>query len=573
MTINYYEELNLSSEDSIVEINRALNQLESTWIRRKITVPEKATKMLALIIDARAVFATEESKYEYDNSLISASQEETDQDVSAQFVKVWAGVERFYNDGQWDLAQMAIEKAFSLMDAADLVAGEAEQVYYIAQEIYRKNCHFDQAIDITNRYISFQPDSVMPYFLKQNALLEYKEHLQKQGVDATQCINTYRTTCQIWAKIAKEQNEQADYLSATSALHLLALSYYNDPPKDIDLAEKLARKILELDPKHNGAKQIITRIYQPREVTLEERNSYRMETSEYGVDISNLVSQITMSGLVPETNKGWVLAMKSFHGFYDPYKDGTDLEESKETTYLLSPDGKFVKWVKKNTLTFYKGEGYDSKDEDHIEACPIEELMLEMDFEAWSTHRNDIGWEETSSFAGMVLGGWNAHKTQFITRLFRKKGQGLYNKLKEITDRNSSYIEECCRINAAYNRELEPLRKAISDKYSTQREQIAQEQNTQIDLARNMEPERQAAQNQIAAIGKELSSLGFFSIKRKKTLQKEIVQLEQKLNQMPTVESVKSIFQKKLDDLALQERNELQRSEQELRNKYPLPKR
>lgn len=569
MVVNYYEELNLNKADSLDEITHALNQLESTWKRREITSPEKAIKMLALINDARSVFATEQSRSEYNSSLM-ARQENVVQSPSEQFDKAWAEVESFFDSKQWDLSKMAFEKALPLMDAAELDTERAERVYAIGQEIYLENGQYEQAIDFANRYISIMPDFWIPYYNKQVILSKYIEFLRGQNLDASQYINNYRTTCQVWAKVSRNQN---DNRATSNALSSLSVSYVSYPPIDYDLAENLAKEALELDPKNSGAKSVIQWLYQPREVPLEELDSYAGEASIYEQDILNLVNQIVASGLSPETDKGWMLTKKDFYGWYNPDNHGNDNEEGQKTTYLLSPDGKFIKWVEEHRETIYKDGRFNQNDNDYIEDCSVEELMLETDFEAYCRHNNGQGWEERTSFASSVrFYSWTYIITREVKRLYRKKGQGLYDKLKDIMDRNASYVEECNRINAAFNGEWEPMKQAVSEKYSAQREQLVQEQDSQIEQARSMEPQRQNIQSQIQSSQNEMASLGFFSGKRKKELQASIAQLEQQLWHMPTVDSVKSAYQKKLDDLNHQESAELQRTEQELRSKYPLPK-
>ena len=66
---NFYEELGLDRSKRIDEINTELSKLESTWKRREITNPEKATTMLALIIRARKAFASDAARRSYDNEL------------------------------------------------------------------------------------------------------------------------------------------------------------------------------------------------------------------------------------------------------------------------------------------------------------------------------------------------------------------------------------------------------------------------------------------------------------------------------------------------------------------------
>lgn len=70
VVVNYYDELHLDKGLSTEDLNTELSRLETVWKRREITNPEKAAKMSALIIDARKVFKTNETRKEYDISLL-----------------------------------------------------------------------------------------------------------------------------------------------------------------------------------------------------------------------------------------------------------------------------------------------------------------------------------------------------------------------------------------------------------------------------------------------------------------------------------------------------------------------
>lgn len=66
---DYYTELGLDRNQMTEALNAQLSQLESLWKRRRIANPDKATVMLATIIEARKVFASEESRQAYDAEL------------------------------------------------------------------------------------------------------------------------------------------------------------------------------------------------------------------------------------------------------------------------------------------------------------------------------------------------------------------------------------------------------------------------------------------------------------------------------------------------------------------------
>lgn len=113
---DFYEELNISQDLSVDEINRELNQLETTWRRREIVAPEKATKMLALILEARKIFRTDELKIEYDFNLEESKkpliQTDYDAEREEQFQKYRKQAETYFlSENQIDLALEAIRRA------------------------------------------------------------------------------------------------------------------------------------------------------------------------------------------------------------------------------------------------------------------------------------------------------------------------------------------------------------------------------------------------------------------------------------------------------------------------------
>ena len=121
MMVDFYEELNLDPQSSLEELDRTLTQLESTWKRREINNPEKATKKLALILEARNVFASESTKSEYDRNLAESKKApvQTDYDVERRekFLQYTAQAEKYYTAGnQKDLALEAVRRAQQYYD-------------------------------------------------------------------------------------------------------------------------------------------------------------------------------------------------------------------------------------------------------------------------------------------------------------------------------------------------------------------------------------------------------------------------------------------------------------------------
>lgn len=51
-------------------IGEELTRQESLWRHREVNQPEKSTKMLSLIFEARKIFANEDSRRKYDEALV-----------------------------------------------------------------------------------------------------------------------------------------------------------------------------------------------------------------------------------------------------------------------------------------------------------------------------------------------------------------------------------------------------------------------------------------------------------------------------------------------------------------------
>ena len=88
--------------------------LETVWHQRHTrTRPDLAAAKLALITEARKVFATTEEKAAYDRALFAAPAEETPSDPDAerrvQYQRWYGDARQYYESGQYDLAKTAAE--------------------------------------------------------------------------------------------------------------------------------------------------------------------------------------------------------------------------------------------------------------------------------------------------------------------------------------------------------------------------------------------------------------------------------------------------------------------------------
>ena len=137
--VDYYAELGVSKELSLVEIHAELSKLDRVWHQREIAQPEKARKMLVLIDDAKAVFETEEARVKYDQDLErsedGANQDDCIIELRQESGKRLKEAQDFYNDQQFDLAKICVDKALRLAEYSE---SEAD-VYAWAAYIYDKN--------------------------------------------------------------------------------------------------------------------------------------------------------------------------------------------------------------------------------------------------------------------------------------------------------------------------------------------------------------------------------------------------------------------------------------------------
>ena len=112
---NFYEELKLDTNASASEISAELVRLESVWHKREMSRPELAAEKLALIVQAKKIFATDASKAQYDRELNAPVKESAPDDPDAarkaQFQKWYNDAINYYSAGQTDLAKTAIERA------------------------------------------------------------------------------------------------------------------------------------------------------------------------------------------------------------------------------------------------------------------------------------------------------------------------------------------------------------------------------------------------------------------------------------------------------------------------------
>lgn len=178
---DFYAELGLEREKKLDEINADLIRLESTWKRREITNPEKATTMLALIIQAKKAFASETSRRTYDSELDGSRRqpEKVDQDKERNgALNRWKEqAQTFYSNGEYDLAKVAVENALSLSSTND-----DNDLFSLAAGIYQENDDLKMALTYINRAIVAAPE-MSRYYLSKGLIYEQRaiDAMERRG--------------------------------------------------------------------------------------------------------------------------------------------------------------------------------------------------------------------------------------------------------------------------------------------------------------------------------------------------------------------------------------------------------
>ena len=243
---DYYEELSLSRKLDTKQIQEELVRLESLWRKREVNSPEKANKMLGIIMDAQKAFASEASRKKYDKDLEASLREPEDPDVSrSKSLEKWAGQARtFYDDGQYDLAKASIERALNY------VGGEYNNgdLFQLAAYIYLKNDDLKLSLECINKAIITSPDWA-DYYIVKAQIYERMAQIDQQYNERQNDVNECRNNLMY---AVSKAGAGGDAVAEGVALGMLAFSLYFHYNPDAALAEEYARRAEALGERANS---------------------------------------------------------------------------------------------------------------------------------------------------------------------------------------------------------------------------------------------------------------------------------------------------------------------------------
>lgn len=255
--VDYYAELSLAKESDIRHIQEELVRLESLWHKREVNSPEKANKMLGLIMDAQKAFASEASRKKYDSDLEVSRRELEDPDVlRSKSLEKWIGQARmFYNDGQYDLAKASIDRALNYINSES----DNGDLFRLAANIYLENGDTRLSLECINKAIITSPDWADYYIVKariyERMFLADQQYDKRQN-DISECKNN------LMHAVSKAK-AGGDATTEGVALGMLAFSLYFHFDPDVVLAEEYARRAEALG-EHANSKRVLDDIAEKR---------------------------------------------------------------------------------------------------------------------------------------------------------------------------------------------------------------------------------------------------------------------------------------------------------------------
>ena len=218
--------------------------------------------MLVLINQAKKVFATDMSKAAYDRELFAPPKEETAADPNAarkaEFEKWKKTAQDYYDRQEYDMAKTALDKALQNADEDDFA------FLQLAAQICYSNGEYHAALSHINKALLIAPDLAELYLTKATILWYFFCDGINRDASLQQARNTLRMASE---KAAAQGNTKVE----SHADGQLAASLYNWEPKDVVLAEKLAKRAVENGDDSGLGQWVLEKLEEKRTAAQEER--------------------------------------------------------------------------------------------------------------------------------------------------------------------------------------------------------------------------------------------------------------------------------------------------------------
>ena len=280
--VDFYDELKLPKDKSVEEINKMLTQLEKDWTKRQINTPDKATKMLALIIDARATFKSPLTRAEYDRELEASKRDPANIDPyeerTQSFQKWYTDAKGYFESKQYDLAKTVIDRA------SQYTTPETTDIYFYgyAADIYSNMGNHQQAIEYANQAIVLSPENHYGYIVKSAALERY---ILSPNTDSKMKNGLIEQMVSMLIIAGDKAKANEDSYQASQAFAWLANIYYNynlykDKSDRIEVSEYYATESLAQGHEFENAKKVFDEISAIRETEKFEKEKLLKEEKQ-----------------------------------------------------------------------------------------------------------------------------------------------------------------------------------------------------------------------------------------------------------------------------------------------------
>lgn len=277
----YHEIAGLESEMTLNELKQELLKQEKVWTKRQVNTPEKATKMLSIIFDAKKAFETESSRKKYDRELELSKKEKTidpDEQRKAR-LKEWTDKARtFYEDHQFELAGNAYEKA-RVSESPD---GENADFYNLGYNIFCELGNFYKALECTDKEVIAEPDNCRSYFdreyvLRQMAIQEAQNSRVVGSANPyyDKALNANQKLCDMAQKYGMTEL-YANALGQRASILYSCGEYTEDNCEEV---QEYANKSISLGATNGVANEVLEAM-KPELEEYKERNNYIRQLEE-----------------------------------------------------------------------------------------------------------------------------------------------------------------------------------------------------------------------------------------------------------------------------------------------------
>lgn len=451
--VNYYEELNISKDLSLEEVNAELVKLERVWHQREINQPEKARKMLTLIDDARSVFQSDEARKDYDYALENDNEDNVNVAVQGGIEKQINTVRGYLNSKEYDLAKIALEKALNANQGQD-----NPELFSIAATVYAANRDYDSALRYINEAIVLAPDTP-DYYQTKGFIYSLITKAREKAGDKESMV-AYATKSYGAYKVAYEKasaNPEYDFLKSLIAMDMTNI-LIDSPrllhtPRDMELVERLVKEAVVAFP---DAEEILR--YSGIDAEKEELDCYNIEKNVYEAEIKECVDRIIEEFPGLTEKQGWILEEVSTF-FCSTDMQERDTEVTTKYRFVLNGQGKLCEYVDEERDIEDGWPGHWHCTHEHtswmqsavFDASSVGTYFLaQFDFDVYwnmetkatsngKVRRNGRYMEEIFRYANSIYSPDSDDMIRLARKSF-KKGYGLYCALQKILEIKSAPI-------------------------------------------------------------------------------------------------------------------------------------